>query len=210
MLSVLLRRFILCCLLDNTGFSLSYIATSKLSHSYSSRGWNGSTSTMTNSQTGGQTDEYIHGYQKFCMLWDGSCSGNQAAALHEFDHDISWLNGSACQYISTGTIGIQCDRNSIDAPEASKSAFAEMLTFARSPRCTSLYGKKPLYHDIYGGTSLPGIGPCCGPCDLAPTVVDPYYWPEKGADTSRLSIIGDSVDALDFGATTSTFAFLID
>ena len=54
----------------------------------------------------------------------------------------------------------------------------------------------------YKGTSEALIT-CCGGCEIDATTVDLYYWPELDANLSCLSIVGESVRPLDYGATTS-------
>lgn len=52
-----------------------------------------------------------------------------------------------------------------------------------------------------------GVAPsCCGICNINAENVDIYYWPEPGVDTSCLSIIGEGLRPLDYGATTSEFS----
>ncbi|KAG7009612.1 hypothetical protein G7Y79_00002g007270 [Physcia stellaris] len=77
-------------------------------------------------------------------------------------------------------------------PEASASAYADMLSYARSPACAAAFGN-------YSGS-------CCGlqECFFDPTYVEVYYWPAEDADTSCLSVIGDSVKPWDYGATLTT------
>lgn len=43
---------------------------------------------------------------------------------------------------------------------------------------------------------------CCTKCDLEVRDVDVYYWPDPAADTSCTSIIGKSVNPVDYGAKT--------
>ena len=77
-------------------------------------------------------------------------------------------------------------------PEASASGYANMLSYARSPACAAAFGN-------YSGS-------CCGlqECFFDPTYVEVYYWPVEDADTSCLSVIGDSVKPWDYGATLTT------
>ncbi|KAL9132384.1 MAG: hypothetical protein Q9175_006443 [Cornicularia normoerica] len=49
-----------------------------------------------------------------------------------------------------------------------------------------------------------GVAPsCCGICGINAENVDIYYWPEPDADTSCLSVIGESFRPLEYGATTT-------
>lgn len=91
-----------------------------------------------------------------------------------------------------GDPSCQCLINGKAAPAASASSYAEMLSYARSPACAAAFGNSS--------------GSCCGHfgCQFDPTFVEVYYWPVEDADTSCLSIIGDSVKPWDFGATFTT------
>ncbi len=47
---------------------------------------------------------------------------------------------------------------------------------------------------------------CCGVCNVSPQNVDIYYWPEPGADSSCLGIIGETLKPIDYGATTTIYS----
>ncbi len=49
---------------------------------------------------------------------------------------------------------------------------------------------------------------CCGVCSVSSLNVDLYYWPEPEANLSCLSIIGESIRPLDYGATKTTTIIL--
>lgn len=57
----------------------------------------------------------------------------------------------------------------------------------------------------YGLHKFSNSSSCCGACEFYAENVDVYYWPEPDANTSCLSIIGESVRPLTYGATTTTF-----
>lgn len=63
------------------------------------------------------------------------------------------------------------------------------------------------YEDPYptrnNSASLGVAGSCCGVCYINAETVDIYYWPESEANTSCLSIVGESVLPLGYGATTT-------
>ena len=60
--------------------------------------------------------------------------------------------------------------------------------------------------DPYEYHVVPGNIPCCcGSCEMNVQNVDIYYWPEPNVNTSCLSIIGDSVRPVDYGATRSVW-----
>lgn len=90
-----------------------------------------------------------------------------------------------------GDTSCQCLVDGKPAPEATASAYADLLSYVRSPKCV-LDTYTPSY--------------CCGlhECHFQPTFVEVFYWPTEGADTSCLNIIGDSVNPWDYGATITT------
>ena len=53
-----------------------------------------------------------------------------------------------------------------------------------------------------GNSSSVILPSCCGSCLIFAANVDLFYWPEPDPDTSCLSIIGDTVRPIDYGATT--------
>ena len=91
-----------------------------------------------------------------------------------------------------GDTSCQCLVDGKPAPEATASAYADLLSYARSPECAVDEPWPPNY--------------CCGfhGCQFAPTFVDVYYWPAEGANTSCLSIVGDSVNPWEHEATITT------
>ena len=154
-----------------------------------SQSGNGTDDKRNDTSSTASTPEYISGYELYCALWNSSCPGSLALAWSYFSTMVSWKDGAMLDSRDS-TVKEQ------NVPPASKLAFADMVEFARSDRCVSMYGRSPA---PYGS-----MGPCCGPCNFVPTIVDLYYWPVQDTDTSCLSLIGDTVNAPDYGATTST------
>lgn len=70
------------------------------------------------------------------------------------------------------------------------------LTTTISDACTTLVTTTAEPTDV-GET-------CCGNAIIKAQNVDIYHWPEPGADTSCLSIVGNSVNSLYYGATMGT------
>ena len=127
-------------------------------------------------------------FSQYCVLWDSSCPGNRSWALSNLN---SWTTRVPIGYgdgVCFGNPFCQCMVDGVPAPAASTSSYAELLKLRRSPQCSSLA-------DL-----------CCQyfPCIFEPTVVEIYYWPDADANTSCLSIIGDSIHPWDYGATTTT------
>ena len=164
-----------------------------------SQSGNGTDDKRNDTSSTASTPEYIPDYELYCALWNSSCPGNSRLAWSYFDEMVSWRNGAMCHWS-------ECTVKEKDVPPASKMAFADLIEFARSDKCASMYGPHISLEDSPFTTPhhYMNMGPCCGPCHFVPTIVDLYYWPVQDADTSCLSLIGDTVNAPDYGATTST------
>ena len=159
-----------------------------------------------------------------CLLWDPSCSGNRTLAIEKYfdvafseSADNSWKNGNLlvndCFQQNNDVNQSDCDTYN---PPGRMAEFSEIKNWMRSPQCISaanewvaMGGNKSklefLAQDAgpgYEGTSKV-LSTCCGSCEMNAATVDLYYWPELDANLSCLSIIGESVRPLDYGATSS-------
>ena len=136
-----------------------------------------------------------------CVLWDESCSGNKQAAAERFFKD---QNGTAA-FLFTGKA--KCflhDRP--DCDPAIRSQYASIRHWMRSPQCESAYSGLgfPKTTETLGDyfTMTPRGGCCGGDVSFSAGNVDVYFWPEPETNTSCLSIVGDQVLPLNYGATT--------
>lgn len=162
------------------------------------------------------------GFSDECVLWDDACSGNRTAALKKF-FDIAFTRYSVPplynnQCFSQEFVN-QSDCNTFNPPER-LSEFRTIKDWMRSSQCVSAADEwiamtgyswgyffagwnitKANFIDSVGNSSFP-LPSCCGGCLVYAENVDLYYWPEPDSDQSCLSIVGDSVRPLDYGATT--------
>jgi len=137
-----------------------------------------------------------------CVLWDDSCTGNKTAAAIQF---FKPQNGTS-QYLVPGD---RCfEEESSDCNPEVLSGYGRLKSWMRSPHCKSVrdgLGFGSLNTLSKGAGYWDVSGNCC---DLGVTFgagnVDVYFWPDPDADTSCLSIIGNSVYPLEYGATTGT------
>ena len=157
-----------------------------------------------------------------CVLWDPSCPGDRTLAMDKFFDPTFQGNLLRNQcFIEVGSINLgnssTCDiHNSSD----SISDFQRMKNWMRSRQCVTAYNEwavnttdllDPDSHvaiqmDPYSYHIMSGTNPsCCGECELDVKNVDIYYWPEPDVNTSCLSIIGDSIRPLDYGATKTPY-----
>lgn len=130
-------------------------------------------------------------FSHYCVLWDSSCPGNRSLALSYFTSSLFDFT-SVDHEVCFGNTFCQCMVDGVPAPAASISSYAEWLEWRRSPLCS-----------LIPGSCCQNLG-----CAFEPTAVELYYWPDPDADTSCLSIIGDSIYPLDYGATTTTLTGL--
>ena len=137
-----------------------------------------------------------------CALWDPSCKGNKTLAAEEF-FGQGKANSSGTMFDllldpcfdgrGTDASGTNCTSSLLDPASASFSSAAK--SYMRGPQCSKDY-------ESIDPVSSRTFDDCCGTCYIYGPNVDVYYWPEPGADTSCLSIIGSDVVPLDVGAQT--------
>ena len=137
-----------------------------------------------------------------CALWDPSCKGNKTLAAEEF-FGQGKANSSGTMFDllldpcfdgrGTDASGTNCTSSLLDPASASFSSAAK--SYMREPQCSKDY-------ESIDPVSSRTSDECCGTCYIYGPNVDVYYWPEPGADTSCLSIIGSDVVPLDVGAQT--------
>lgn len=161
-----------------------------------------------------------------CLLWDDSCSGNKTAAIEKF-FDTAFRDQHAefpsicrslkCNRCFYQRFVNQSDCDTYNHPER-LSELQKIKDWMRSPQCVSaadewiamtgyswgyyfnmMNQSKAEFISKFSSVNLPS---CCGSCGIYPASVDLFYWPEPDSDTSCLSIIGDTVRPIDYGATT--------
>ena len=169
----------------------------------------------------------IEAFKDQCLLWDSSCSGNRTLAIEEFfNNTIEPLIGNQCfsqfdagvqagdpglsiPYVVGGSGLVQLD-NIIPSdckdynPSERISEWQDIKSWMRSPGCVSAQDEwKEAGGKVTPDNSTGVKESCCQGCVVGAQNVDIYYWPEPDVDTSCLSIVGNSVNPLTYGATTS-------
>ena len=153
----------------------------------------------------------INGLGDQCILWDNSCSGNRTRALQQF-FDTSLGDHLLGNFCFRNQTGCDCDMRN---PPGRLSEFEKIKSWMRSPQCVSaqnqwavLDGEAALFGSNSSTTQSTGSDwptpSCCGQCFLYGLDVDVYYWPDPDANSSCLSIVGESVRPIDYGATTDS------
>lgn len=122
-----------------------------------------------------------------CILWNSSCCGDKKAMAAEFfDNTRPIMEEKPC-WKKMDNASIPCSQ--YESPDI-LSAMRAVKSWMRTPDCSSMLGD-----------SDPSDG-CCGKGYIDAKNVDVYYWPEPDSNTSCLSVVGDEVHPLDYGATT--------
>ena len=153
-----------------------------------------------------------------CLLWDDTCSGNQTLAINQlFGHKRELLFENLW-FAVDGDAAVESNCARQNTP-ARFEEFERIKSWMRSPQCIAsqavyhkthppsnteiIQGEKRGYEERNNSTQNRqyGRGTCCGTCDIEAGNVDVYYWPISHANTSCLGIIGNSVNAPDYGAT---------
>ncbi len=167
------------------------------------------------------TDRNPDGLSDQCMLWDNTCSGNQTLAIDKFfGQTQEYLYENVC-FTGDGDGLVESNCTQRNTP-ARYSEFARIKGWMRSPQCIvsqgvyqkahpapdteGMQGEKRAYRKRDNSTQGHnyGGGSCCGTCNIEAGNVDVYYWPVPNVNKSCLSIIGNSVNPPDFGATTDS------
>ena len=164
------------------------------------------------------TDRNPDGLSDQCMLWDSICSGNQTLAIDQFFGKTLYEN--VC-FTGDGDEVVQSNCTRQNTP-ARYSEFARIKSWMRSSPCIASQGAYQKAHPTRDTEGMQGAkrayekrdtstrdhneggGTCCGTCNIEAGNVDVYYWPESNANESCLSIIGNSVNPPDYGATTDS------
>ena len=143
-----------------------------------------------------------------CVLWDDSCTGNRKLAIEKFFGSTLLLGGNSCFEQTPGVDSSACLNWN---PPARLLEWQQIKDWMSSSQCKSAlteYNELRQTHDATSkGFSLDD-STCCLRCYLQAQNVDIYYWPEPDTDTSCLSIVGQSVRPLDYGATKVSVSVL--
>ena len=167
------------------------------------------------------TDRNPDGLSDQCMLWDSICPGNQTLAIDQFfGKTQEYLYENVC-FTGDGDEVVQSNCTRQNTP-ARYSEFGRIKSWMRSSKCIAsqgvyqkahptpdtegMHGEKRGYEkrDTSSRGHNDGRGTCCGICNIEAGNVDVYYWPGSNANESCLSIIGNSVNPPDYGATTDS------
>ena len=167
------------------------------------------------------TDRNPDGLSDQCMLWDNTCSGNQTLAIDRFfGQTQQFLYDNVC-FTGDGEGVVESNCTQQNRP-ARFSEFMRIKSWMRSsqyitsqglyqkahpaPDTEGMQGEKRSFEKRGNSTQgrIIGGGTCCGICNINAGNVDVYYWSVAQANTSCLSIIGNSVNPPDYGATTDS------
>ncbi len=136
-----------------------------------------------------------------CILWDSSCSGDRTLAIEKFYNTAFLLGSNSCFGQTPGAGSTACVRWN---PHSRLLEWQKIWQWMKTPQCLSAFKIYDEINGIINGNSEEFIrddSRCCLRCYIQAEDVDLYYWPEPDPDTSCLSIIGESIRPLDYGAT---------
>ena len=161
------------------------------------------------------------GLKDQCLLWDDTCSGNQTLAIDQFfGQTQEYLYENIC-FTADGDEKVEANCIRQNAP-ARFAEFKRIKSWMRSPPCIASQGTYQKAHAVADTEGMQGEkrfyekrdnsaegrkyggGTCCGTCNIEAGNVDVYYWPDRNANKSCLSIIGDNINPPNYGATTDS------
>lgn len=139
-------------------------------------------------------------YDDQCVLWDKTCTGNITEAEDMFFGDTDFaLQKNAC-FMNQVPVE-ECGK--YESPQW-MSRFQEIKDWMRKPECQasssewdSRVGEMPFSKNVAGDG-----GSCCNFCNLYAGKVDIYYWPQPGANTSCLDVVGTTLGSFSAPYTT--------
>ena len=140
-----------------------------------------------------------------CALYDASCTGDKTSARNDFfTRLLPDLETNPCFNMRFGTGNGTKDCQKIESPERLEE-MEEIKSWMRSPQCkTASAAWNAEYGGVRANLSSYDTENCCGECELTSGTVDIYYFPEANASTDCLSVVGDYVNPLTYGATVDT------
>ncbi len=143
-----------------------------------------------------------------CVLWNSSCKGDTNSAAQNFFDNMVMLDEKPC-WKGSANVSLHCTEYE---PAETLSAMSQIKDWMRGSECMSMLAKFDGPTDTpTSSTAIISTSPstasgetCCGLPIIEAQNVDIYYWPEPGANTACLSIIGNHVNPLYYDATTGS------
>jgi len=134
-----------------------------------------------------------------CVLWNSSCTGNKTSAIEGFFNTIrDELFFNSCFMDNTSE---ECRR--LETADR-LSEYQTIKDWMHTSACWSDFLEYDTWHQI-SPENVTAVKSCCEKCHMAAENVDVYFWPSPEADTSCLSIVGDTVNPPDHGGTTDQY-----
>lgn len=142
------------------------------------------------------------GLSEQCVLWDDCCCGNITRATDIFFNYTLPKAQQCFRNMKTQSAKGMCDAWREDRHHQSK-----MQSWMRGSQCVTTASSWGKLHHKALPTGIVDVAwdTCCGACfQKGRNKVDIFYWPTPEADDSCLSIIHDTADPIDMGATVKT------
>ena len=143
-----------------------------------------------------------------CVLWDDTCSGDRKLAIEKFFDSTLLLGGNSCFEQTPGVDSSACLNWNPPSRLLEWQKIKEWMSSSQCKSALTEYDELRQTHNTTSKGFVPDDSTCCLRCYLQAENVDIYYWPEPDSDTSCLSIVGQSVRPLDYGATKVSVSVL--
>ena len=144
---------------------------------------------------------------EWCALWDNTCGSNVSLAVDDI------FGGPTGMFPAYYCVGNKTEELCDEMGNLGGLKYADAFeSWMRSPQCmitsSSWRQKQPHYTR---GPEDSDLRTCCDSfCLVYGAGVDLFYWPEPEADDSCLGIVGNSQNAIDAGAMTTTTTIPLD
>lgn len=131
-----------------------------------------------------------------CVLWNKTCGGDRTYAAEQF------FNTTRYQlFLNSCFLDNESDVCRNLETEERLAEFQMMKDWMRTQECWSDLLEYDRRHNITP-EDVTHKDFCCDTCHMGVENVDVYYWPDPNADTSCLSIVGDTINPPAHGGTT--------
>ena len=127
---------------------------------------------------------------------------NSPDRMSEFQEMRNWMRSRQCVSAAAEWAAITPPSSNFSNTNFTFASAEDDLTSSEDPDSQMAVKLDPHPYNYSSGVAPS----CCGICDITAENVDIYYWPEPDANASCLSIVGESIRPVDYGATRTEIA----
>lgn len=124
---------------------------------------------------------------------------NTPSRMSEFQEMRNWMRSQQCVSAATEWAAMTPGNSNFSNSNFTYASAKDNIMSSEDPDSQMAAKLDPHPYNYSSGVAPS----CCGICGINAENVDIYYWPEPDADTSCLSVIGESFRPLEYGATTT-------